>query len=49
MPIPTPNKNEGKDAFVSRCVSKVSKIDTDRNHDQIVAMCFSKWEKHKGE
>jgi len=43
MPIPTPQGKEKKSKFVSRCIEQLSKTDTSRPHDQIIAMCYSKW------
>lgn len=49
MPIPTPRKDEKEKDFISRCVSMETKAAPNRDKEQIVAMCYSKWrEKHGG-
>jgi len=45
MPIPTPNKNEERDKFISRCISRLSKIDTNREKKQVIAICYTAWRK----
>ena len=43
MPIPQPKLKEKRNEFVSRCVSKLSKIDSDKPRKQIIAICFNAW------
>ena len=43
MPLPTPNKNESKDKFVSRCISFVKGESPDTPNEQAVAMCMAQW------
>lgn len=43
MPVPKPMKNETQDKFISRCISALHRTDPDREHDQIVAICFDTW------
>lgn len=47
MPIPKPNKNEGQQDFMSRCISQLSKIDSDLERDQIMAICGESWREAK--
>jgi len=47
MPIPTPNKNEERDKFISRCISRLVKVDSDRPQKQRIAICYSAWRKKK--
>jgi len=47
MPLPTPSKNEEKNAFVSRCVSSLSNKDEFGSNSQRVAVCISQWKRHK--
>ena len=47
MPIPTPKKDEEKEAFLSRCVSTLKKLDPDKSQDQVIAICYSQWENKK--
>lgn len=49
MPIPKPKKDEDKDAFISRCISTVSKEDPERSDKQIQAICFSTWKESREE
>lgn len=39
-----PTKGEKKSAFIGRCVSEMSHVDKERDHDQIVAMCYTSWD-----
>ena len=48
MPVPIPRSNEEKDAYISRCIKRLHDIDSDRPNDQIIAMCYSIWRKHRG-
>ena len=43
MPVPTPRKNEQRNAFISRCIRELSRLDPERPRDQIIAICYSKW------
>lgn len=43
--MPTPNKNEKKSEFLSRCIPIL--IKEDKPQDQSVAICISMWEEHK--
>ncbi|MCK4267175.1 MAG: hypothetical protein KAX31_07820, partial [Thermoplasmata archaeon] len=43
MPVPKPRKGEKEDDFISRCISTVSRADPEREHDQVVAICFDTW------
>jgi len=45
MPIPKPKPNEGKDDFISRCMSAIGDEYDDK--DQALAICFDAW-KNKG-
>jgi hypothetical protein len=47
MPIPKPRKNEEKDAFISRCISTMKKVDPNREEAQIMAICYTAWRKRK--
>lgn len=49
MPIPKPTKNEDKQHFISRCISKVSDQDPDRSQKQITAICYDTWRKSRKE
>ena len=40
-PIPAPGEDEPRDKFISRCVSSLSHVDSDKPHSEIVAMCHS--------
>tara|TARA_Y100000296_G_scaffold73353_1_gene90740 strand:+ start:545 stop:937 length:393 start_codon:yes stop_codon:yes gene_type:complete len=41
--MPRPNKNESKDAFISRCMSSEKSKKTFPDHTQRVAFCYSQW------
>ena len=43
MPVPTPNKGESKDKFISRCISTLTKLDPERDLKQVQAICYSQW------
>ena len=45
MPVPTPNKGESQNDFISRCISNLKRIDTKRPDKQIAAICYSAWRK----
>jgi hypothetical protein len=45
MPIPKPKNKEKKSAFVSRCVSQISKEYKDNK--QAVAICYSQFDESK--
>jgi hypothetical protein len=47
MPIPTPNKEETKDKFVTRCVEQLRKTDSSRPLNQILAICYEEYRKSK--
>lgn len=42
MPLPTRNKGESKDAFVSRCVSFLTHKGEGTSQEQRVAICMSR-------
>jgi hypothetical protein len=47
MPIPSPNKNEKKNDFISRCMgSEVMKKEFP-NQDKRSAVCYSQYDKRK--
>lgn len=46
-PIPAPGKDEPRDKFISRCISSLSHVDSDRPHSQIVGICHSAWRDKK--
>jgi hypothetical protein len=48
MPLPTPNKGEDKDKFISRCMSNGVMKKEFPEQEQRVAVCHSQWRK-KGE
>ena len=41
FPIPSPEGNEDKNTFVSRCISEIS---GEYEQDQAIAICIGKWE-----
>lgn len=43
MPIPKPGPKESQDKFISRCISTLSKVDSERPEKQIAAICYSAW------
>lgn len=43
MPIPTPDKEESKDAFMGRCMGMLK--NENKPKEQKVAICFSQWRK----
>ena len=45
MPMPTPKKNEEKREFVSRCIAKLSKDESDKfpTSKQRAAIRYSEW------
>lgn len=47
MPIPTPNKDEEKDKFISRCIGALRKTDSGKPITQIAAMCYTSWKEDK--
>jgi len=47
MPIPKVKKSESKNKFISRCISRLSKVDSNRPHKQIVAICHTQWRAKK--
>ena len=44
MPIPSPNKGEKKDAFVSRCISSI--VD-EYGQDKAAGICYTRWNNRK--
>jgi len=46
-PIPSPGKDEEKDAFMGRCISTLSRHDSDKEQSQIIAICGSTWRDSK--
>lgn len=42
MPLPTRNKGEEKQAFISRCVKFLSDNDEGETNEQRVAICYSR-------
>lgn len=48
MPVPKPKKGEKKQTFISRCIKTLSKKDTDRKREQIIAMCYDAYRKKRG-
>jgi len=47
-PLPIPKKGESQNDFVSRCVSFETHASPDREHEQVVAMCFTRWREFRG-
>ena len=47
MPIPNPRKGEKEKEFISRCISAVSKLDTERPQKQVIAICYETWRRKK--
>lgn len=49
MPEPSEQelKDNDRDGFISRCISMVEGEANGMGHDQIVAMCYSKWQQGK--
>src|SRR5215469_8679357 len=46
MPVPTPNKGESKQDFVSRCMGDKNMQEYDQ--DQRAGICYSQWDDAKG-
>ena len=44
MPLPTPNKDEPKDAFISRCIETDVMNDEFPNLTQRIAVCVSQYD-----
>tara|TARA_R110000765_G_scaffold47428_1_gene97416 strand:- start:283 stop:453 length:171 start_codon:yes stop_codon:yes gene_type:complete len=44
MPLPTPNKEEPKDAFISRCIETEIMSQDFPNLTQRIAVCVSQWD-----
>lgn len=42
MPLPSRKKGEDKDAFISRCVSKLKEKGEGESQEQRVAICMSR-------
>lgn len=47
MPIPTPNEDESREDFISRCMEQLADDDEFDDQDQRAGVCFSKWREHK--
>lgn len=47
MPLPTPQKGEEQNDFISRCIRFVKKEDPQTPNNQATAMCFTQWRKNK--
>lgn len=49
MPNPSKEelKNNDRDGFISRCIEEVKAENSGMGHDQIVAMCYTKWREGK--
>ena len=45
MPLPTPNKNEEKAKFISRCAGNPVMNKEYKDQKQRLAICFSQWKK----
>jgi hypothetical protein len=45
MPLPTPNKGESKDDFISRCAGNETMNNEFPDQDQKLAVCYSQWRK----
>lgn len=43
MPIPKPTKNESKNDFINRCISKLTEMNEGKDNTQRVAMCQTQW------
>ena len=45
MPMPKPGKKEEKQEFVSRCIDKLTKDESERfpSREQRAAICYSQW------
>jgi len=46
MPIPKPKSGEEKNDYISRCVETLENADPDRDHDQILGICYTNWRKY---
>ena len=44
--MPTPDKNETKKHYISRCIPTVINEGTTKDPKQAAAICFSMWKKH---
>jgi hypothetical protein len=49
MPLPTPNKGESQDDFISRCAGSDVMNKEFPDNDQRVAVCYSQWRDAKKE
>lgn len=47
--MPTPEKNEEKGHYISRCIKMVIQEGTAKDEKQAAAICYSMWEKHTNE
>lgn len=43
MPIPTPNQDETKDDFISRCMGNDTMVEDYPDQEQRAAVCYSQW------
>lgn len=48
MPLPSKKKNEKRDDYVSRCVSKMAKLGEGESTEQRVAICNSQYDRARG-
>lgn len=50
MPLPSPQQDEKKDDFISRCIKEMeSEKERFPQKSQRVAICYSQWDKDKEE
>lgn len=51
MPIPTPQKGEEKQEFVSRCIKFLTEEESERfpTREQRAAICYSQWSEYEKE
>lgn len=49
MPLPTPNENESKNEFISRCISVLTNMNEFKSKSQRIAVCYSQWDKQEKE
>jgi hypothetical protein len=47
MPLVKPNEDEGKDAFISRCIGNDGMNSEFPDQEQRVAVCHSQWRRSK--
>ncbi len=47
MPLPSPQKDEEKETFISRCIKEMeSEKERFPQKNQRVAICYSQWDKY---